>query len=326
MEIPDWNQIPFKISCARCGNDLQGIREPACPACGFEFDWADVVPWEDLSCIHCGYMLRGIPDGRCPECGKPFTWEEVLTNAYCRRKPLFEYRWHRSPVRSLLKTWLLALWPPKLWSKLDLHNQPQLAPLLFMVTIVILLSSLLPPICAATTQWIYFWYRPSGPAPPTALDFVLMIEHHVWNLHSYDFLPSICSWYITVFAALCLFWQTMSRASVRSVHLVRIVAYSLPTGFIILPLGMTLLSLADTFFNYSPPTEGLFVFSTCWIIHGTWSMYLACKHYLRVPHSGSVTIAAQAIGLLAAGACTYFIFSVKDLFQYFCWIMDILGV
>ena len=81
---PNWDNVPFDVSCARCGHDIRGLTEPMCPACELEFDWAQAVPIEQLTCERCGYHLYGLRDTRCPECGRPFTWEEALTEYYRR--------------------------------------------------------------------------------------------------------------------------------------------------------------------------------------------------------------------------------------------------
>ena len=57
---PNWENVPFDVGCARCGNDLRGLTESICPACGLELDWADAVPIEQLTCLHCGYHLYGL--------------------------------------------------------------------------------------------------------------------------------------------------------------------------------------------------------------------------------------------------------------------------
>ena len=98
--VPDWERIPFDVLCSRCGCDLRGRSEPVCPTCRLSFEWSDVAPIEQLTCLHCQYHLYGLSENRCPECGNSFTWEEVLTDYHHKRKPLFEYRWRKTPVRS----------------------------------------------------------------------------------------------------------------------------------------------------------------------------------------------------------------------------------
>ena len=75
--VPDWEDVPFEVGCARCGRDLRGLEEPVCPQCGLDFDWSDAVPIEQLTCLSCGYHLYGLRETRCPECGEWFHWGEV---------------------------------------------------------------------------------------------------------------------------------------------------------------------------------------------------------------------------------------------------------
>ncbi len=127
---PNWELVHFDVACARCGQDLRGLSEPKCPACALEFQWADAVPLEELTCGKCGYHLYGLHETRCPECGVAFTWKDALQAYHRRRKPLFEYRWRTEPIRSLIRTWWLALRPRRLWRYVDLEDPPNVAALL----------------------------------------------------------------------------------------------------------------------------------------------------------------------------------------------------
>ena len=131
QSAPDWSHIPFDIPCGRCGGTLNGVSESACPHCGLDLDWAEVVPVDRLRCPTCQYSLLGLTAMRCPECGQPFKALDVLAMARSRSSDLFENQWRRKPVGSLLRTWRLAAFRPVfLWSCYSLHDAPRIGPLL----------------------------------------------------------------------------------------------------------------------------------------------------------------------------------------------------
>ena len=160
---PDWDAVPFDVACARCGHNLRGLSKPQCPACDLTFDWSEAIPLEKLVCGECGYHLCGLTETRCPECGTQFTWEDALAEYHRRKKLVFEYRWRDQPVRSLLGTWCLAARPKRLWSTLDLHDPPQIRPLLGQVFIgFILFGAVLVPVMGLG-EWLRArWYLRLG--------------------------------------------------------------------------------------------------------------------------------------------------------------------
>ena len=215
---PDWDRVPFEVGCARCGNDLRGRIEPKCPACELEFDWSDAVPIEQLTCLHCDYHLYGLTETRCPECGQPFEWDQVLDEFRRRQKPFFEYEWRRNPVRSLLRTWWWALWPPRLWRRFDIHDPPRVGPLLaipalcltaFLVLFLLLLAA------------FTLWYVHRGNWRYTLQDVCDSVLASLrYDVPVLSFL--VAAWLVSLLTALMLFRQSMRRCRVRTVHVLRV--------------------------------------------------------------------------------------------------------
>ena len=220
---PDWEKVPFDVGCARCGQDLRGLAEPRCPACGLEFDWAEAVPIDQLRCQHCRYHLYGLRETRCPECGERFTWEEALA-AYRRKDlPLFEYQWRERPIRSFIGTWFRALVPGMLWRGVTIHDPPQVEPLWVMVGIALLASLALGPVLEGSIMWgEQRWIATSLPGLQKLVQQV--------RLHQFliilTFLWSSVLWCATSFAPLMIFRQSMRRYQVRAAHVFRVWSYA----------------------------------------------------------------------------------------------------
>jgi ribosomal protein L37E len=299
---PNWDHVPFDVGCARCGHDLRGLTEPKCPACGLEFDWSEAVPLEELTCLHCGYHLYGLSETRCPECGSPFTWEDVLDDYRRRKKPFFEYQWRRRPVRSLVQTWFWALRPSRLWARFDIHDPPQVKPLLALVAIALVAFALtftcLSGLQIWLSRWLYWtrgWsgWRPSWfDLPRSILDVLTGVTPSLTFL--------IVAWVFTSFAALMVFRQSMWRCKVRTVHVLRVWAHAVPLMLVTTVVIVVLLIYVDMFWpgSYSVVTVELVVLT--FLFHVTWSLRCGYKTYLRMDHSLAVGVASQLMAILAA--------------------------
>jgi hypothetical protein len=307
---PNWDNVPFDVGCARCGEDLRGLTEPRCPACTLEFDWADAVPIEELICESCGYHLYGLRETRCPECGQPFDWEDALAAHYRRKKPLFEYRWLQHPVRSFVRSWRLAMYPSRLWRTVDLHDPPQTRPLLLTVLATVVALFILTPMLTGLEEWAAQRSMRWRAAPVTHADMpVYLIQAGFTNPASYRFPAYILTWAIVSGAALLVLRQSMRRHRVRTIHVLRVWVYT----------AMSLLPLAPLFKYVGGYTEvyvklrmGRMEFPEVepyalipLMLAAVWFVRQGYRHYLKIPHGLAVAITTQIIALLAVPALFY---------------------
>jgi len=301
---PDWDLVAFDVGCARCGCDIRGLSEPKCPACGLEFDWSDAVPLEELTCLHCGYHLYGLRDTRCPECGKPFTWEEALAAYHRRKKVVFEYLWREKPVRSLLSTWWLAIRPWKLWRVIDIHDPPQVKPLLVMLVAALATFSMLVPVFIGVADWLalrtWAMYQGGQPVPTVAvvphLVAATFAQPGVWCSF-----PIAVLWWAMSFVAFFVFQETLRRCEIRTAQVLRVHVYASVAILPLVPLLLTVVVCASNLvarggFLHAGVLGCGFPLPVVGVVLFMWSGY---KKYLRMPHGLAVAIASQVIALLA---------------------------
>ncbi len=298
---PNWDLIPFEVTCARCGENLRGLKEPKCPACGLTFDWSEAAPIEELTCLTCGYHLCGLSETRCPECGQPFSWGEVLAAYRRRQKPFFEYRWRDRPVRSLVYTWCCALRPGKFWRSIDIHDPPQMGPLVAMVVLALVVSAFAYPVIVGLGEWSYWRVRSAG-ATWRGPAMSEMPEYVYWNFVDFNTHLAVLmvgTWMVLTFAALMVFRESMRLFKIRTAHVVRVWAVSV--SLMLLPLCLAaggtrfLFALRRTMWLEGVTGWVLIVF-LAWVV---WSLHQGYRHYLRMPHSLGVAVASQVMAILA---------------------------
>ncbi len=325
----DWDLVPFKVECARCGQDLKGLTDPTCPACGLDFDWSDAVPLEELTCLHCGYHLYGLTKTRCPECGERFTWEEVLDEFRRHRKPFFEYQWRRHPFQSLRRTWRWAVWPPNFWRRFDIHDPPQVGPLLSLVVLSLAVLFVLIVLLSGLDKWVWMrlWVsRRVGATGGAWGDLPWYLLGKIAARETYTTLLTAVAWVGMNFAALMVFRQSMRRCKVRTVHVIRVWAHatSLMLPVVVIIISFTGFTIAFAGIRHIPGTE--LMVTLLFLAHVTWSGSCAYRTYLRMPHSLAVAIAAETMAVLATFVlCLAFIpwsFGTTILDQ----IADLLGI
>ncbi len=309
LTSPNWDLVPFDVPCARCGHDLRGQTAPVCPACKLEFDWSVAVPVEQLTCEKCEYHLMGLSETRCPECGTRFTWNEALDAYRRRQKPLFEYRWRESPVRSLIRTWIMALRPKRFWSRLDIHDPPQVRPLVFMAAITLFIFAVTLSVCIGIESWLWsaqawMWARRGAAASLAELPSAIITAFG--DRDFYTTLVSATVWMILSPVALLVFQQSMRLCKIRASHLIRVGVYSalliLP-GIAVVGLLPPLLQTHRLFSRFFDISLFLAAFVLAYVI---WSIRCAYVHYLRMPHAAAVAITSQAMAVLGTfGLCSF---------------------
>ncbi len=317
---PDWDQVPFDVGCARCGHDLRGSQEPICRNCGLTFDWADALPLEELTCLHCGYHLCGLQEQRCPECGRRFVWEMVLDDYRRRKKPLFEYRWGKEPVRGLRASWSLGMRPWKLWRTIDLHDPPSHLGLLmllgFTVIFFVFSAPLIAYVVGALIGLFQYVTGPAlGPAPPwTAIGYAYSpygpLSMWYRGLGWYEtWLTAVAAWWLAGLSTLLVLRQSMRLCKVRASHVFRICVYALIPLAIGHAMFWMLLAAVEAAVVVFPSAGDLITSIGAVLAAGlpllVWfwtlmSVALGYRLYIRMRHAWAVAIASQIIALLVA--------------------------
>lgn len=306
---PDWNAVQFPVGCPRCGTDLRGRSDATCPKCALTFDWADLVPVDELKCATCGYRLFGLTETRCPECGAPFTWSDALLDWQRRKLPLFEYWWKSRFLRSAYRTWRMTLRPGKLWRTVRLHHAPRMMPLIGFVMLSLVgswLGWVAGFLISQIIEAIYLWrlYAPSAALWETLFSTLSSSSFRL------DWEPQVVLFLFAWVGALCLslmlFTQSMRRLGLKLHHLVRVWAYSItpwmPIMFMMVSCGI---SIQSGVLPYSGWTMNVadFCMGICqlwYLLSTTWSIRQGLAHYIGMRHALVVAISVQLIAFMAA--------------------------
>lgn len=323
VDVPKWDLVLFRVPCARCGTDLHGRTEPVCPDCHLSFDWAIVVPLEQLTCPTCDYHLYGLQKPRCPECGDGFVWENVLRDYRRRLKPLFEYHWRKRPIRSLLYSWRLGLNPRRLWRTIEVHDPPAvdgllalwLATMAFFFVSCWTLSNAGGWVISATEKWM------AGRTPTGVADlfgwmayvakFRPLYSDPTWSWPAGECLyltAAVAAWSALVFPALLVLRQSMKQCRVKAAHVLRLCVYT-PIPILVAPFACFGVALvADIAALRGPPRWPMrhfladaalgvipVVIVLCVLISTAWGYH----RYIRMKHSVGVAIIGHLLAVLA---------------------------
>ncbi|MHC5109640.1 MAG: hypothetical protein ACYTHJ_07155 [Planctomycetota bacterium] len=224
---PDWNLVPFDVSCARCGENLNGRDEPACPACALKFDWAIAVPIEELACPDCQYRLFGLTKARCPECGLAFEWHEVLDDHRKRQKPLFEYQWHERPISSFIRSWAKSWRPWRLWREVEIHDPAPMSAFIMhmMVLFIACMASLLAMAILVRVLWSVF---PVGRT--LSMQWMLIGPWGTWsefNAFAKNIMLVGGGWLFGLLIGQLILRESMARCRIRDAQIFRVNAYAI---------------------------------------------------------------------------------------------------
>ncbi|UCD27983.1 MAG: hypothetical protein JSV03_12895, partial [Planctomycetota bacterium] len=203
----------------------------------------DSLPnWEaidfEVMCSRCGYNLRLLPEPRCPECGLKFDWRVVLDESAWRSDFLFEHHWRARAIRSWLKTLGRSFRPFKFWKNISIHDRVHPGPLWFL-----LLTSVYWFVVALHGLAGLGWFvlevvdqlltTTSGWTGTTYLD---ALAHHFKDMATISFtsfsgyfkLLVICYFgpLAVSLGLLCSLRQTLGRCRIRTVQILRVVAYT----------------------------------------------------------------------------------------------------
>jgi len=308
---PNWDNVPFDVGCARCGQDLRGASEPKCPACSLEFDWAEAVPIEKLTCAHCGYHLYGLAHSRCPECGKAFDWNEALDSFRRTRLPYFEYRWRDAPMRSLFRTWRLALSPRRFWQRINLHDPPNAVALIIMVlsgigmTFAAFVAQEPIEVAAEAAEFALSAGRSVRLSDFSDIPVTLVasVGRGLTDANNWSVTGFVALWTISSLGSLLIFRQSMRRCRLRTVQVLRVWAYA---NSMALPMAVLLAGVAVALPRIVPVDSydtGALIACVMVLLawaHVVWSLRWGYRVYLRMPHAFAVAICAQIIAVLFA--------------------------
>ncbi|MCC7291809.1 MAG: hypothetical protein IT449_07090 [Phycisphaerales bacterium] len=305
---PDWSLVRFPVGCPRCGTDLHGQSDVTCPKCALTFDWADLVPVDELISSTCGYRLFGLTVDRCPECSSPFTWEEALLERQRRKLPLLEYWWKSRFVRSSYRTWRMTLRPRRLWRTVRLHHAPRVMPLLGYVLLNLVgvwLAWISGFLISQLVDAIYEWWVFSPTAPLLDTVFNTLTGMRIGAYGEGELVLPLVTWMCALGLSLLLFTQSMRRLGLKLHHLVRIWAYGCTPWLLVTAMSFSCCVNIESGWIYPAWTQNaavLFMTLCLWwyMLSTTWSIRQGLAHYIGMRHALGVAISAQLIAILAA--------------------------
>lgn len=288
------------------------LREDGAP------DW-DAITF-DVCCSRCGYNLRTLSRGLCPECGLAFEWREVLDRSAFTSDFLFEHQWRKRPIGSLALTIWRSFRPRAFWSRVSIHEHVRLGPLLFFPLLAVIAFPVVFHGIAYLAAAVYEMVN--GPIVPSwagmtirtgqsvalsgsIADTVFILkEIAIIPFHAppgyFWILPITLGFFLAATMLLCALRQTLGKCKVRSVQIIRVVAYSsLPIAIwagaisivnVVVEQFLDGLGAAHQIVSGCSMLLSLFALPTIFLRAGL-------KHYLRLPRPGLLAGAASLVGL-----------------------------
>ncbi|MCY2951276.1 MAG: hypothetical protein NTU53_04770 [Planctomycetota bacterium] len=306
-------------------------------------DWGKVDG--DINCPLCDYNLRGLVEARCPECGYRFEWVDLMEPERRRHPYLFEHH-PRRKVWSFYRTVIGGMRPGKFWTGLH-PAQPSYKGRLvgYWVAANLALVLLVVPVLALMAIELTREFRASRGIATTAYNRVAAVRAQYPTKAAFDLqldqrypLPPskdffrllwarsydrggglvalvgialfMMGWPWVVFLPLMIFRQSMGRAKVKTIHVVRCVVYCSDTtvwtvgmAFVwvvvlaaAMPMWMSTWSVA---YRGNEVLElGAFGVVCLFLLVYAWRLSVAYKRYLKFDHSLATVVAAHVIGVL----------------------------
>jgi hypothetical protein len=270
-------------------------------------DWSTVTI--DPHCPLCEYNLRGLQRSQCPECGYSFTWPEVFGTQSLWLRQMIEHARINSLWtigRTLCRTIRPGTFFRRLTASDPIRPRRLLVHALYVVTV-----SLLPCLAADVANLGVF----TVPQPWTGLpDQWLHYAADVLNptvIHFFiAWIPSddsalllwpafVIGWAGLSISGLWLLRSTMTRAGIRTGHLVRCVIYSADSAVWVTPfLVLTLVPSSGTM---SARSIRWLVTAACCLLASitTYRLSQAARLYLRLPRAVLVVWVVEATLALA---------------------------
>jgi hypothetical protein len=256
-------------------------------------------------CPRCGYDQSGVIDswkencplyGTCSECGLELDWKVVLDPTLRGPRWSFEHgpRWS---LRRFAATALRALLPRLLFGQFVMSDDIVLRRLMWFAAMSLLMMAVLLHVAKVVLN-VYWWFV-NGWGWGWGLSRSLFWPYRQRDLFTYSsalvliYLPQVA-----LVLLLGILDETLARARVRKVHLVRGLCYSLPAAALVLPLLTGgLVVLAAIIPRFSGPDEWFLLGAAA--LWGTWSgfwWWVFLSLYLRMRR------AALIVGVLMVPA------------------------
>ncbi|MCG8405793.1 MAG: hypothetical protein MI923_11405 [Phycisphaerales bacterium] len=276
-------------------------------------DW-DIVEF-DVFCSRCAYNLRALSKPRCPECGLQFDWHVVLDEAARHSDFLFEHNWETRPILSWWTTFRRSFRPIRFWNNVSIHDRVCPGPLWFMLGVSIVLFFVVlhgTALCSwIILDHIYDNLYPVpwrfGPGPPPTLELVIaeledIAQAPVLLGSKYLLaLTSIMSFLLAMLAVPCSLWQTLGKCRVRTVQILRTVAYMLPPAFVLCSWVILCFIILMGLVRFDNPMHDfVFAFSFIFAVTLIPAFYVGTglKRYLQLPRAYFVAVVTSIIALL----------------------------
>ncbi len=280
---PAWDKIDFEVHCSRCGYNLYTLQQP-----------------------------------RCPECGLQFAWRDVLDRSAWQSDFLFEHHWRSRPAHSWLKTFTATMRPFHFWRRISIHDRVHAGPLWFLLgstgpifVIMLPATALVTRLLASMGGFLLGFIDPAigrvlgdlavdlqrQPAAPSAKQAPVL-------------LGTVFLVVLVALGVLASLRQTLGRCRVRTVQILRVVAYAAPAScalysvlfvflnsvtYTVYRLDLSYLRIPAELVNIAVPLAVPAVF-----------LCAGLKCYLRLPRAILLAIAA----VLIAGLFVFTVFAV----------------
>jgi hypothetical protein len=272
-------------------------------------DWAVID--RDILCPLCDYNLRGLADPRCPECGHQFDWPTVLDPKLQTHPYLFEVHPERN-VRSFLQTLVRNFHPGSLWKTLQ-PSQRSNTRRLIVYGVICSIVAMLPAMLLVGWQ-MYLW---SARAPRTpSIGYLLGSAMREWltrGLFAACLISALFPW--LNFLSLRVFGQSMRRARVKPVHVLRCALYC---GDLIVWNALISLAAVGWYIATGPNVWNgerlaavLFFLGAILFAFNSVRLRTAYRQYMKFPHVEATIAASQlmvAFAILAALANALYMF------------------
>ncbi len=191
-----------------------------CPRCGYDQDGV-VASWRETC------PLTGV----CSECGLSFRWRDLCNPTYMRTK-LFEHA-IRHRAHSFMRTLVLIHAPRRFWRHLRMEHWIDASRLVAFVGLSMLALGLLGAALFAA-ELLAVWIH-AGESPADGL------EELGWEVDGRDAAAAVVllvAQFGIMPLSFLLVLESLHRAKVRWMHIVRIWAYSLPLMMWLLTLSL----------------------------------------------------------------------------------------
>ncbi|HUU85612.1 MAG TPA: hypothetical protein VM243_19100 [Phycisphaerae bacterium] len=295
------------------GDDLNALLKDGRP------DW-DAITFP-VHCSRCGYNLYTLTKPRCPECGLQFDWDVVLDRSAWRSDFLFEHYWRDRPVRSWFRTVWRALRPFRFWRDVSIHDRIHAGPLWFLLVWAVLVHVVLFHGLAAL-----IWIASQGAdllAFHLGVVSVPSLGGIAFTFRGIARMPGSGAGYLTfpglllllilsALALLCSLRQTLSRCRVRTVQVLRVVAYSAtPVCAAWAVVYLLLIGVEVSLLSWGMPA---WAGAACgWVMLAATPailaiyLYAGIKRYLLLPRALLLALTAAGVSFLLVNTLIVFV-------------------